>query len=545
MRPPIPLLRTLILLAFLIVPGERLAAQRVAVGDPLEDYARVISLLDSAPHISFAIRPLSDSAWGSVLEGPTHLWAAAVDDQRLGAFHLTPMAFRSTFNSKYASGQNDGLLWQGKGLNTLVEAGATLRKGHFEVTLRPQFTWSANEAFPLASVIDSGRSDYANPWHPYAGKGGNLDVPQRMGPDAYSKMSWGESSARVRAGGWAFGASSEEMWWGPAQQNPIVLSNNAPGFAHAFLGTIRPVALPGFRFETQWIWGSLHNSGWSDSIPSNRTRFATGLVASIQPNVLPGLSLGGSRTYYMNSPPGGISTGDIFIVFQGFTKRGLATDSNLTGNDKRDQLLTLFARYAPPGSGFEAYIEWGRNDHSWDLRDFLMEPEHASASTIGFQKAVRLKNSQLIRVAGEWTNLQRSLTQLVRPIPSWYTHHIVLDGWTQEGQFLGAPIGTGSDGQTLWGDLFAHWGRAGLLLQRVARDNDALYNILAGNVFEDFESHQVEIRVQGSGMVFWRGLEIEGALGWEKTFNRYMVYTNDVTNLHVELGIRSRLPHLP
>src|SRR5437868_8635252 len=189
----------------------------------------------------------------------------------------------------------------------------------------------------------------------------------------------------------------------------------------------------------------------------------------------------------MKTPAGGVGLGDLILVFQGLTKRSQATDSNPTGDDKRDQFLTLFARYAPPGSGFEAYIEWGRNDHSWDLRDLLLEPEHSSASTIGFQKALRLRNTRILRFAGEWTNLQRSITQLVRATPYWYSHHIIRDGWTQRGQALGAPIGPGSNGQAFWTDLFTRWGKAGFLVQRVARDNDALYSIQAGKVFEDFE----------------------------------------------------------
>jgi hypothetical protein len=521
------------------------AAQRVAVGDPLEDYARIVSLLDSAAHPSFAVRPLSDSAWGSVLMGTGHPWVLRLPEWGGESWGFTPISVRGTTNSAYASGENDGLMWQGKGINTLADVGVTWRLGHFEATLRPQYAWSSNNAFPLATVIDSGRSDYANPWHPYKGFHGWIDLPQRMGPNDYSALSWGESSARFRLGGWAAGVSNENLWWGPAQRNPIILSNNAPGFAHAFLGTTRPVSLPGFKFETRWIWGRLENSGWSDSIPNSQTRYTTGLVAAIHPNILPGLSIGGSRTYYMNTPPGGIGLGDLILVIQGLTKRSQATDSNPTGDDKRDQFLTLFTRYAPPGSGFEAYIEWGRNDHSWDLRDLLMEPEHSAASTIGFQKALRLGDARILRFAGEWTNLQRDLTQLVRPTPYWYAHHIIRDGWTERGQALGAAIGPGSNAQSFWSDLFTRWGRAGFLVQRVARDNDALYSIQAGNVFEDFEDHQVELTVQGSATLFWRGLEIDGALGWEKTYNRYFVYLNDVTNLHLEFGARSRLPRWP
>lgn len=518
------------------------AGQRYAVGDPLEDYARVVSLLDSAPNPSFVVRPFADSVWNGLLLRSGHPWEGRFVDARGASWGVTPLSVRVTSNSRYASGQNDGLMWQGRGVNTLFDLGGTFRRGRLEVTLRPQYAWSSNNAFTLAAVTDSGRSPYANPWHPHGAYVGAIDLPQRMGPDDYSTASWGESSIRIRAGGWALGASNEHMWWGPSQRNPLIMSNNAPGFRHAYLGTTRPIAFPGGRLELRWLWGSLDNSRWSDSAWTPRTRYVTGLVAAVQPNFMPGLSIGGSRSFYMNTPPEGIGFSDLFLVVQGITKKTQVSDSNPTGDDKRDQYLMLFARYAPPGSGFEAYAEWGRNDHSWDWRDFLMEPEHTAIGTVGAQKALRLRGARILRLAAEWSNLQRGLTQLVRPAPSWYVHHQARDGWTQEGQMIGPGIGTGSTSQAVWADLFTRWGRAGLLAQRVARDNDALYAIYSGSVFEDFESHQVELTIQGSATVFWRGLEIEGALGWEKTYNRYFQYLHDVTNLHFEVGARSRLP---
>jgi hypothetical protein len=532
-----------LLLAALVAP--RLSAQRVAVGDPVEDYARVISLFDSASAPSFVVRPLADLAWAGLLGGPDHPWAGRSSLDRPHSWALAPISSRMTTNSGYAAGQNDGLMWQGKGVNTLFEVGATLRKGPLEVTLRPQFTWSSNDQFPLAAVTEPGRSPYANAWHPHGTYVGSIDLPQRMGPDDYAVASWGESSIRARSGGWAVGASNEHIWWGPTQRNPLIFSNNAPGFAHGALGTVRPVKVPGAKVEMQWIWGGLRNSAWTDSAPVDRTRYITALNIAIHPGFMPGLSVGGSRNFYMDTPPGGIEFSDLFLVFQGVTKKSQVTDSNATGDDIRDQYLTLFGRYAPPGSGFEAYFEWGRNDHSWDWRDFLMEPEHSAALTIGAQKALRFSNGRVLRLAGEFTDLQRDLTQLVRPTPSWYVHHKVRDGWTQDGQSLGAPIGTGSTSQALWADLFDRWGRVGLLVNRVARDNDALYAIYGGEIFEDFMSHQVELTVQASALVFWRELEVEGAFGWEKTYNRNFQVLNDVKNLHFELGVRSRLPNWP
>lgn len=536
---------TLLLATLWVWGAAPVAAQSIGVGDPLEDYARVLSLLDSAPHPSFSVRPLSDSAWGTVLQGEDHPWASRLPRSGGKGWRATPLSIRTTFNSAYPAGQNDGLMWQGKGASEFVEAGVTWRRGRFEATLRPQYAWSANAAFELAPVGYPGRTKYANAWRPSpTGKGSFVDLPQRMGPNDYSELSLGESSLRFRFGGWAMGASNEHMWWGPAQRNPIILSNNAPGFLHGFVGTTRPVQIPGGHAELRWIWGGLKGSEWSDSVPNDRNRYMTAIVAALHPNFLPGLSMGATRAFQMYPPPGGIGGKDLFLVLQGVTKVTQVTDSNPEGNDDRDQLLSLFARYASPGSGFEAYIEWGRNDHSWDTRDFLLEPEHSSASTIGLQKVLRLRGSRILRLAGEWTNVQRTLTQLVRPAGSWYTHSQIHEGWTQGGQLLGTAIGPGSTAQALWGDFFSKWGRTGLMFQRIARDNDALYQNFAGDP-QDRERHQVELSAQLSTMVFWRGLEVEGVLGVEKTLNRNFDYRNDVTNVHLELGARSRLPQWP
>jgi hypothetical protein len=109
---------------------------------------------------------------------------------------------------------------------------------------------------------------------------------------------------------------------------------------------------------------------------------------------------------------------------------------------------------------------------------------------------------------------------------------------------LGAGFGPGSTAQALWADLFTKWGKSGILLQRVARDNDMLYAYFAGDPF-DRQRHQVELTAQASALVYWRGLEVEGVLGVERHLNRYYEFENDVTNIHLELGARSRLPRWP
>ena len=69
---------------------------------------------------------------------------------------------------------------------------------------------------------------------------------------------------------------------------------------------------------------------------------------------------------------------------------------------RENQLASLFARWVLPGAGFEIYGEFGREDHSANLRDFLSEPDHGGSSRmLGLRKmwrngyALRTRDYQL------------------------------------------------------------------------------------------------------------------------------------------------------
>ncbi len=69
-------------------------------------------------------------------------------------------------------------------------------------------------------------------------------MPYRFGPDAYSDFDWGLSSARIHYKSIEAGISTEPLWWGPGVQYALMMSNNAGGFQHLFLGTRSPLQLP-------------------------------------------------------------------------------------------------------------------------------------------------------------------------------------------------------------------------------------------------------------------------------------------------------------
>ena len=68
-------------------------------------------------------------------------------------------------------------------------------------------------------------------------------------------------------------------------------------------------------------------------------------------------------------------------------------------------MASLFFRWVMPASRFEFYGEWARGDHSWNVRDLLVEPEHSSGFIAGMQKASRGSPSGFWRFAAELTVL--------------------------------------------------------------------------------------------------------------------------------------------
>jgi hypothetical protein len=240
--------------------------------------------------------------------------------------------------------------------------------------------------------------------------------------------------------------------------------------------------------------------------------------------------------FYGWMPADGLSFGDYFTVFTGFRKRTMATPDNPFGDDEYDQMLSLFARWVLRESGFEVYGEWARNDHSWELRDFLLEPEHSEAYLLGLQKAISLDGDRILALRTELTHLERSPTFQVRSNPHYYAHHIVRQGYTQRGQIIGAGIGTGGKLQHLGSNLYAPWGKAGVYLERQVHDNDAYYAWAAANGAAEC-CHDVSFHLGAETLFFVGDFDLGGGFIATREYNRYF-YGLDYWNLNLSFSAR-------
>ncbi len=209
-------------------------------------------------------------------------------------------------------------------------------------------------------------------------------------------------------------------------------------------------------------------------------------------------------------------------------------------NDSTDQLISVHARWLLPKSGFEAYVEWARNDFSGSLRDFVLEPDHSSGYTMGFHKSFAATSSTYL-LRAELTHLGRLLPIEVRASPTYYVHGIA-QGYTQRGQMMGAHIGPGSNSEFIGLDRYTSGGRMGVYFERVRFDDDAYFE----NFGRDFtrNGHDMELTA-GFGLFRFLGpLEVGADLALSLELNRNFrlrPLPDDVTNLNAVITAKWRI----
>lgn len=509
-------------------------AQLLNVGESTVSYLRVLGTAGVAHGPSFTV--LQGRSWA---DGPAILVPHPWEDRLTlsptvtfadGFGDLGDTRLRLVGNSRLPRGWNDGAVWSGRGLTTALDTRATLRWHGLSATFNPSVIFNQNASFDLVPVQPAGQPSYAYPWR-------RIDYPQRFGPQSYWTFDLGQSNIALdwKSGRVSFG--NESLWWGPGIRNAIVLSNNAPGFLHATLGTNRPVDIGIGTLEGQWIWGGLGQSDYFDpSAPTDR--YITGLVLAYSPIWLDGFTVGGTRVFQSYVPAGGVPLGDYFLVVQGLTKTSQISEEQPEGTDEADQMVSIFARWVFPESGAEVYGEWARTDHALDFEDFLQEPEHSQGYTLGLQKVTARSTDRIFVLTGELTHLEASTTFQLRPRPTYYEHSVVTQGYTHKGQILGAWVGPGGNSQYLGFEMFDRWGSAEVFLQRQVHDNDAFWVWAEAND-QTFDAHHVSFDLGLNALIFKGDFDLGGGAVLTRQINRWF-YGPHLWNLNLNLSARWR-----
>lgn len=371
------------------------------------------------------------------------------------SFTLLPFVLNQQFNSHHPFGWNDGSMIQSKGYQVMARPGVNFKYGIFETQIAPEFVFATNGNYPT-------NSQFGNPNN-----------------QSFSKLFLGQSFAKANIGPISIGASSENLWWGPGINSSLLMSNNAPGFLHAFIRTNKPIKTPignlefnliGARLESLSTIGYENNHFKTQNI-NNNWRYLNSYVISWQPKWVKGLFLGMTRSLQQYGYQAFKVNSGLFSKY--LPVLGLAVQkANNQGDDtlNRDQLASFFLRWAFPKSQFEFYVEYGFNDYGLNIRDYLLGPSHSVAYTVGARKLIKRNNSKYIQVEAELTQMSQSPDYLVRDAGNWYEHGQIFQGYTNYNQIIGAGAGFGANVQTVSATMINGKIRNGFLIQRIEHD---------------------------------------------------------------------------
>jgi hypothetical protein len=390
---------------------------------------------------------------------------------------------------------NDGALWAGKGPNESVSAGLRIELNRLEIVISPELNREANLALPFYDNLQSGlpyalppyRNVYSTLWNiwPYA-----ADMPFRFGDNPHLYGDPGQSSASLRIGSLQLGIATENEWWGPGIQNALILGNNAAGIPRAFLRSARPLTTPVGWLEFSTFLGQLKESEYyrtgvadngvavSDAAAFENLGTPSRLLAAgaltWRLKWEPDLTLGVARSVFEERIYRGPLAFRWFDLFRGVGQPNDLPVTDSAAKLGRDQLVSLFGRWAFPNDGFELYAEWLRATMPVSLRDFLTDPSHSRGYTVGVQwLAPANRWNGAMRIQAEITNLEQDASFRYRPIGSIYTSRVVPQGYTEYGQPIGAAIGPGSSSQWLATDYVAPGWSLGVFGERIRWNEDA------------------------------------------------------------------------
>ena len=500
------------------------------VGSEWALYARALAVRGFLPDEPWAIRPFSPQVldqWQAAL-GTNHPWADRLHKAKKTAGHFQWLRPSVQFsdNSSFPWGYYDGPVWQGKGVNVWVTVGGTWRRGRVSARFEPLFEYAQNAPFPLEPVAGGGTNPYQDPMEP-----GAIDLPQRMGPNAYHLIVPGNSYIRYDLWDLGAGFSTENLFWGPGVRNALIFGPNAAGFPHLFFGTNRAIATPFGSFSGQVIYGQLQESAYHPAV-SSALRLGAGLVATWQPPHTP-LTIGAARFFHRFWPKHWTAS-DYSLPFGALFSRPQVQGTGVTDN----QLASVFFDLRSTSIGLDVYGEFGKNDRNVNYRDLAVEPENNAAWLLGFFKVIGLDSSHTAfwTVRTEVANARvAALDELKRGQSSFYDHGLIVQGHTELGQLLGTPLIQRSGGIDFAVDRYSSVGRLGVALFERQMPPDWHLGMPADQLRSQWD-------LGFGGVIFHGAMDLNFKVGHVWDLNRFP--GQDGGNSYLQLGSRFAAPQL-
>ena len=546
----------------------------------LTDYLRTSQLLgEFKSEVSFTLRPFDISKNGIEIDKEifdTEKYAPTVLSflKGNGKIKILPIDYNIEFNSRHPYNRNNGSMIPNRGYQHILSAGIYAEIGPLSIQLKPEHLYSENKDFEGFGEGPNGH--YSGIWATRYNLWNHLDIPERFGEKSINKTLIGQSSIRLNFKGLSLGVSNENIWWGPSIRNSIMMSNHARGFKHITFNTTKPLKTKIGNFEWQVITGRLESSGFNPpntemehagtklfvpkiaQIQSGTPdwRYLQGYSITYSPKWIPGLSMGFIRWTQMYSR---LIRGKYWWMdqetnwFPVFNNLFRKNDKYADYEEQTNQAAGVFLRWLWKDSKAEIYIDYHHNDSKQNIRDLFLDSNHSRAVTFGLQKFFKI-NSDNYLFSWESTRMEQTASRLVRSAGSWYRHRYVFDGYTNNGEVLGAGIGPGSNSHYFAVNRIRNKEKLGIALEIIENDNDFAYEAFSsqdGN-WGDYRRYWKDFNLHVNFSKKYKNLWLSSNLMYSRSLNYqwdledyatpYYHPGNDVNNFHMTLKLAYLIP---
>ena len=150
--------------------------------------------------------------------------------------------------------------------------------------------------------------------------------------------------------------------------------------------------------------------------------------------------------------------------------------------------------------------------------------------------------------------MEQTASRLLRDAGSWYEHGATYDGYTNEGEVLGASIGPGSNSHYFALNRIRDKEKLGIALEIIDQDNDFYHEAfsIVGGYGGDFRRYWKDFNLHLNFSKKYKNLWLSSNLMYSRSLNykwdlddtatEYYHPGNDVNNFHMTLKLAYLIP---